>query len=119
MKVGRKEHQLRQQKTLNINLNRDKGASRFATDALINHQPDFFRFTFFDTWQTGIDPQGQMNQNKDVIAETILTPQHAKSFLKALGDNIAKYEEKHGEIETPEMPETPATGVTEVSTYHG
>ena len=28
----------------------------------------------------------------------VLTPQHAKRLMKALGDNITKFESQHGEI---------------------
>ena len=31
----------------------------------------------------------------------MMTPTHAKMLLKALGENIEKYEDKHGEIKTP------------------
>ena len=30
----------------------------------------------------------------------ITSPQHAKAILKALGDNISRYEERHGKIAT-------------------
>jgi len=38
-----------------------------------------------------------------VKARIILTPQHAKRFLKAIKENIAKYESTHGEIELPDV----------------
>lgn len=34
-----------------------------------------------------------------VKSRIILTPQHAKRLLKALNDNIRKFESQHGEIE--------------------
>jgi hypothetical protein len=36
-----------------------------------------------------------------VYARVILTPMNAKLLHKALGDNLAKFEEKYGEIKTP------------------
>ena len=36
-----------------------------------------------------------------VYARIIMTPQHAKSLLMALGQNLAKYEETHGAIPAP------------------
>ena len=33
-----------------------------------------------------------------VKARILLTPQHAKRLLRALGDNIKKYEAQHGDI---------------------
>ena len=38
-----------------------------------------------------------------VYARIIMTPMNAKLLHKALGDNLAKYEEKHGEIHTPDQ----------------
>lgn len=40
-----------------------------------------------------------------VKARIILTPQHAKRLLKALKDNISKFESLHGTIKVPEGPE--------------
>jgi len=38
-----------------------------------------------------------------VYARIILTPMNAKLLHRALGDNLAKFEEKHGEIKTPDQ----------------
>lgn len=32
----------------------------------------------------------------------VMTPTHAKLFMRALGENIARYEDKHGEIDIPQ-----------------
>ena len=37
-----------------------------------------------------------------VYARIILTPMNAKLLHRALGDNLAKFEEKYGEIKTPD-----------------
>jgi hypothetical protein len=37
-----------------------------------------------------------------VYARIIMTPMNAKLLHRALGDNLAKYEEKFGEITTPD-----------------
>jgi ribonuclease BN (tRNA processing enzyme) len=42
-----------------------------------------------------------------VKSRIVLTPQHAKRFLKALDDNIQRFEEAHGEIKDQEMVEFP------------
>ena len=42
-----------------------------------------------------------------VKSRIILTPQHAKRLMKALNDNVSKYEDQHGEIQDLE----PAKGV--------
>ena len=38
-----------------------------------------------------------------VYARVVMTPMNAKLLHKALGDNLAKFEEKHGEIKTPDQ----------------
>lgn len=37
-----------------------------------------------------------------VKSRVILTPQHAKRLMKALMDNVKRYEAQHGNIEDPE-----------------
>ncbi|MBQ0769466.1 MAG: DUF3467 domain-containing protein, partial [Bizionia sp.] len=37
----------------------------------------------------------------------ILTPQHAKRLLKALGENVQRFEQAHGEIKDYEQPPIP------------
>lgn len=43
-----------------------------------------------------------------VKSRIILTPQHAKRFLKALHDNVNRFEKAHGEIKDYEQPPIPA-----------
>jgi hypothetical protein len=38
-----------------------------------------------------------------VYARIIMTPMNAKLLHKALGDTLAKYEQKHGEIKAPDQ----------------
>jgi hypothetical protein len=38
-----------------------------------------------------------------VYTRIIMTPMNAKLLHRALGENLAKYEEKHGEIKTPDQ----------------
>ena len=42
-----------------------------------------------------------------VKSRIILTPQHAKRFLKALHDNVNRFEKAHGEIKDYEQPPIP------------
>lgn len=42
-----------------------------------------------------------------VRARVLLTPQHAKRLMRALTDNIQKFEAVHGNIHESEMPEIP------------
>jgi hypothetical protein len=39
-----------------------------------------------------------------VKSRIILTPHHAKRLLAALADNVSKFEQVHGEIETNDHP---------------
>jgi len=47
-----------------------------------------------------------------VKSRIILTPQHAKRLLKALADNVKKYEAQHGPINDPEPPQFPPMNFT-------
>lgn len=38
-----------------------------------------------------------------VYTRVIMTPMNAKLLHRALGENLGKYEEKHGEIKTPDQ----------------
>ena len=42
-----------------------------------------------------------------VKSRIILTPQHAKRFMRALADNVRKYEQINGEIQDVESPNLP------------
>lgn len=44
-----------------------------------------------------------------VVSRIVLTPEHAKRLLAALGQNIARYEERFGPIKTPgQAPSSPS-----------
>ena len=42
-----------------------------------------------------------------VKSRIVLTPEHAKRFMRALQDNVSKYEAEHGTIKATENPNTP------------
>jgi hypothetical protein len=42
---------------------------------------------------------------EDVVAEVVMSPQHAKSFLQMFEKNIKEYEEAFGEINIEPSPE--------------
>ena len=85
---------------LKANVKRERH-SAFSTDAMVNHSPTEFRLTFFDTWMTGPVDSGGISQNKDVVAEVVLTPTHFKALCSAMQDNLKKYEKRFGEINLP------------------
>jgi hypothetical protein len=45
-----------------------------------------------------------------VVSRIIMSPSHAKRFLKALGENIGNFEKKFGPIK--EAPEPPKLGIS-------
>jgi len=47
----------------------------------------------------------------NVQSRMIMTPSHAKAFLRALEQNISKYESEHGEIKMPEPMNLPGMPV--------
>ena len=56
-----------------------------------NHSPSEFVLDFIQM-MPGV-PKAK------VKSRIILTPQHAKRLMKALNDNVSKYEDQHGEIQ--------------------
>ena len=67
----------------------------YANFALITHSPSELIFDLARALPN--TPKAK------VYARVILTPMNAKLVHKALGDNLAKFEEKYGEIKTPDQ----------------
>jgi hypothetical protein len=67
--------------------------------AVINHSVSEFVVDFVSL-MPGV-PKGK------VKSRVILTPQHAKKFLKALQDNVTRFESSHGTIKDYEQPGIP------------
>lgn len=45
-------------------------------------------------------------QRARVQKRIVMTPAHAKMFLRAMEENLRRYEDRHGEIELPPRPES-------------
>lgn len=75
---------------INIELNEKEAEGIYSNLAIITHSPAEFVIDF-----TRIVPGVPKAK---VYARIITTPQHAKMLLKALKDNIEKYEARFGEI---------------------
>ncbi len=75
---------------INIELGENEAEGIYSNLVLITHSPAEFIFDF-----ARVVPGKAKSK---VYARIIKAPQHAKSFLMALQDNIRKYEEQHGEI---------------------
>ena len=66
----------------------------FSNVARISHGPESFNLDFLVVHPD--PPFGRL------VARVILTPGHAKRFLRALTENVERYERSHGEIPAPE-----------------
>lgn len=81
---------------INIELNEKEAEGIYSNLAIITHSPAEFIIDF-----TRIVPGVPKAR---VHARIITTPQHAKMLLKALKDNIDKYESRFGEIKIEAAP---------------
>ena len=84
---------------INIELDEASAEGTYSNLAIINHSPSEFVIDF-----VAIMPGTSKAKVKSRI---ILTPEHAKRFQSALADNIRRYEESHGEIDSKEQPPIP------------
>jgi hypothetical protein len=75
---------------INLELGEKEAEGIYANFAVISHSPAEFVMDF-----TRILPGVPKTK---VYARLIMAPQHAKSFARALHDNIEKYEKQYGEI---------------------
>ncbi len=82
------------QNQLNIELSEEVAEGIYANLAVITHSTAEFVIDFINV-MPGL-PKAK------VKSRLILTPQHAKRFMKALVDNIKKYEAAHGAIQDQE-----------------
>lgn len=76
---------------INIELDESVAEGTYSNLAIINHSVSEFVIDFVN-----IMPGKPKSKVKSRI---ILTPQHAKRLLKALGDNVNRFEKAHGEIQ--------------------
>ena len=81
---------------LNIELSEEVAEGIYSNLAIITHSHSEFALDFIKV-MPGV-PKAK------VKARIILTPQHAKRLMKALKDNISKFEEVHGNIKDTEVP---------------
>lgn len=76
--------------SLNIELDEEVGQGVYANLAVITHSTSEFVVDFIR-----LMPNVPKSKVKSRI---IITPEHAKRLMKALEENIEKYEKRHGEI---------------------
>jgi len=78
------------QHQLNIEINEDVAGGVYSNLAIINHSASEFVVDFVQV-MPGV-PKAR------VKSRIVLTPQHAKRFMRALSENIKKFEQVHGSI---------------------
>jgi hypothetical protein len=84
-----------QNNQLNIELSEEIAEGIYSNLAIITHSPAEFVVDFIKV-MPGV-PKAK------VKARIVLTPQHAKRLMRALTDNISKYEQMHGKIKDAEL----------------
>lgn len=88
-----------QQEQIDIELDENIAEGIYSNLAIINHSSSEFVLDFVSI-MPGV-PKAK------VKSRIVLTPQHAKRLLKAIGENIHRYEMAHGEIKEVEQPPIP------------
>src|SRR3970040_2682264 len=88
-----------QQEQIDIELDEKTAEGVYSNLAIINHSSSEFVLDFVSI-MPGI-PKAK------VKSRMVLPPQHAKRLLKAIGENIHRFELAHGEIKDTEQPPIP------------
>ena len=85
-------------KTIKINIELDEETAQgvYANLAIINHSASEFVLDFVNV-MPGL-------QKSKVRSRVILTPQHTKRLLKALQENVARFEAQHGSVSDDDVP---------------
>ncbi|MFT4154998.1 DUF3467 domain-containing protein [Parafilimonas sp.] len=88
-----------QQNQLNIEISEEVSEGTYANLAIITHSHAEFVIDFVN-----VMPGTPKSKVKSRI---ILTPMHAKRFMRAMQENIERYESVHGKIQDLEQVEIP------------
>lgn len=84
-----------QNNQLNIELSEEVAEGIYSNLAIITHSPAEFVVDFIKV-MPGV-PKAK------VKSRIVLTPQHAKRLMKALADNVVKFEQMHGKIKDSDV----------------
>ncbi len=84
---------------LQIELSPEMAEGIYSNLAVINHSPSEFVLDFIQM-MPGL-PKAR------VKARVILTPQHAKRLIRAMEENVQRFESAHGPISETEQPHVP------------
>jgi ribonuclease BN (tRNA processing enzyme) len=88
-----------QQNQLNIEISEEMAEGQYANLAIITHSHAEFVIDFVNVMPG--------TPKSKVKSRLIMTPQHSKRFMKALKENIERFEESHGVIQDLEQVEIP------------
>lgn len=83
-----------QEQQLNIELTEEVGDGTYANLAIITHSFAEFVIDF-------VNVMPNMPKSK-VKSRVVMTPQHAKRLMRALVDNVKRFEAQHGQIKDGE-----------------
>jgi ribonuclease BN (tRNA processing enzyme) len=87
------------QNQLNIEISEEIAEGQYANLAIITHSHAEFVIDF-----ANVMPSTPKSKVKSRI---IMTPQHAKRFMKAMIENVSRFEDSHGTIQDLEQVELP------------
>ena len=76
------------QRQVNIKATDEVTKGTYANNVMLAHSREEFVLDFMNV----LPPQGQL------VSRVIVSPGHAKRLMRALEENIKKYEDTHGEI---------------------
>ncbi|WP_010180898.1 DUF3467 domain-containing protein [Aquimarina agarilytica] len=85
--------------SINIEIDEKIAEGIYSNLAIINHSLSEFVVDFINVMPG--------NPKSKVKSRIILTPQHAKRLVKALNDNVKRFEHEHGEIKDYEKASIP------------
>ena len=85
---------------LNIELSEDMAEGTYSNLVMLAHSAEEFILDFIRV-MPGV-PKAR------VKSRIIVSPPHAKRLLRALADNINRFEQAHGEIDEPQQHQGPA-----------
>lgn len=87
------------QNQLNIEISEEIAEGQYVNLAIITHSHAEFVIDFVNVMPG--------TPKSKVKSRVIMTPQHSKRFMKALIENISRFEDSHGDIQDLEQVEIP------------
>lgn len=92
--MSEQDHTMNTGGKMEIELKEEEATGTYSNLVMITHSPSEFILDFISV-MPGV-PKAK------VVKRMVLTPDHAKRLAGALNDNVQRYEEEHGTINTKE-----------------